>query len=154
MAEVTNYTDPISGVDVIEDVVGQVRRLLQRDCNLRREDGYSGGYKGKVKIELDCFAVRTAHVEVESPLIQSPSVIAPPVDSFPPDEIEAVHVEEILVIPQNENLQEVRSRISDNTAEKLEAESETTAEAEQAPEEHRAKRKYTRRAALAGAVSE
>jgi hypothetical protein len=151
-----NYTNPLGGHEVLADVLGQIRRRLTSDCNMRATDGYSGGYSGKITIELRLHAVRTTTVEMEIPIVQSADVVAPPADAFPSDDVEPVEIHEVIGIPVEENLLAVRDRINDNSESAIEAETEKAeeAEAEQAPEEHRAKRKYTRRAALAGAVSE
>jgi len=156
MADVSNYVNPLSGRDVVEDILGQIRRRLHGDCSLRAEDGYSGGYGGEVVIKIKCHAVRSVAIDMTIPVTQSPSLAAPAPDTFAPDELEEIVVDETIKIPIEENLTLVRDRIVDNSERAIADETEKAeeAEAEQAPEEHRAKRKYTRRAALAGAVSE
>src|ERR1700677_4628272 len=74
MSEVTNFTNPLSGHEVVEDILGQIRKRLYSDCSLRGEDGYSGGYFGSVAIKLKCNAVRTASIEMEFP-ITHPAVV-------------------------------------------------------------------------------
>lgn len=153
MADTMNYVNPLGGHEVIADVLGQIRRRLATDCNLRQTDGYSGGYSGEVKIKLRLHAVKTSEVEMLIPISQSPEVQAPAVTSFLPKEIEAVEVEEVVTIPLEDNLGTVRDRITDNSEKSIESEAEPQTE-EEVPSEPRAKRKYTRRAALAGAMSE
>ena len=155
MASDLNYTDPLSGSDVVADVLGQIRRKLATDCNLRQTDGYSGGYSGEVKIKLRLNAVRSVEVEMEIPIAQSPELPAPAPESFPPEDLEPIEIDELIMIPVNDNLVEVRERIAANSEKALEAEAEAQ---DAVPDTEdttvRTKRKYTRRAALAGAISE
>ena len=154
MPDVSNYVNPLSGRDVVEDILGQIRRKLVGDCSLRKEDGYSGGYSGTVTIKLRLNAVRIVEVEMEIPITQSADVIAPPVESFPPEDVEPVEIDEKIVIPVEENLITVRDRINENSEKTIEAESEAEAEphVEEGETTVRTKRKYSRRAALIGAV--
>ena len=156
MAETINYTNPLGGSEVVADILGQIRRRLLTDCNLRATDGYSGGYSGTVTIKLRLNAVRIVEVSMEVPITQSADVIAPPADSFHPEDVEPVEIDEKIVIPVEENLVAVRDRISDNSEKAIEAETEAVPESqgEDGEQTVHAKRKYTRRAALAGAVSE
>ncbi len=154
----TNYTNPLSGTEVIADVLGQVRRRLSTDCNLRATDGYSGGYSGQVTIKLSLNAVRSTPVEMTIPISQSPNVQAPSADSFSADELEPIEVDEKISIPVEENLVAVRDRINENSEKSIEADTEPVTEenveSDGTESAIRAKRKYTRRAALAGAVTE
>ena len=150
MPDVKNFTDPLSGWEPIEYVVGEVRKFLRRDCSLRKEDGYSGGFQGKVKIELDCFAVRTVHIEMEVP-ITLPSEVKRSLDSLPPEQVEKSEIIETIVIPREENLDAVRAHIKANNEEVTE-EAEPTEEADTST---RGRRKYARKAlAGVGAVGE
>jgi bifunctional DNA-binding transcriptional regulator/antitoxin component of YhaV-PrlF toxin-antitoxin module len=153
MANVTDFTDPLSGYDPIEDVVGQIRKYLRMDCSLRREDGYSGGFKGRIKIELDCYAVRAVHIEVEVP-ITIPPKIQEALDVLPPDQLDKFEINETIEIPLEPNLNAVRQRIKDNQPENLESEAPAPEDEENlvAP---RTKRQYRKRtAALTEAVPE
>ena len=154
MAETINYTNPLGGQEVVADILGQIRRKLATDCNLRATDGYSGGYSGTVTIKLRLNAVRISEVEMEIPITQSADVIAPPVESFPPEDVEPVEIDEKIVIPVEENLIAVRDRINENSEKTIEAESEAEVEphVEEGETTVRTKRKYSRRAALIGAV--
>ena len=157
MASDLNYTDPLSGSDVVADLLGQIRRKLTTDCNLRQADGYSGGYSGEVKIKLRLNAVRSVEVEMEIPIAQSPELPAPAPETFPPEDLEPIEIDELIMIPVNDNLVEVRERIAANSEKALEAEAEEQAAPVEVPEGEatvRQKRKYTRRQALVGAVSE
>jgi len=150
MPDVANFVNPLSGYEAIEDVAGQVRKALRRDCSLRREDGYSGGYKGKIQISLDCFAVRTTHIEVEVPITQPKEALAV-IAAAQPEDVEVDQIIETIPIAVEENLKLVRERIEENAAEPP----EPTAATEEEPNlvTGRVKRRYTRRAALAGAVA-
>jgi hypothetical protein len=151
MPEVTSFTDPLSGYDPIEDCVGQLRKFMRRDCSLRREDGYSGGFQGEIKIKLDCFAVRTVHIEMTVPITIPPEVKAS-LDALPVEQLDKFEIEETIVIPREENLNLVRERIRENSAENLENDTPAPEDEENlvAVAPH-AKRKYTRRTALVGA---
>ena len=150
MAEVMNYTNPLGGDEVVEDILGQIRKRLATDCNLRKTDGYSGGYSGKVIVSLKLHAVRISEVEMEIAVAQSPSLAAPSVDSFPPEDVEPVEIDEEIRIPLEPNLKEVRERIEENKQEPIIEPAGT----EQPETEARTKRKYTRRGALVSAVTE
>jgi hypothetical protein len=153
----TNYTNPLGGHEVVADVLGQIRRRLSSDCNLRTTDGYSGGYSGEIKIKLRLNAVRITEVEMTVPITQSPQIQAPAPETIPAENLEPVEVDETLSIPVEDNLAEVRERIEDNSEKAIEAEAEAElvpAVAEEGDSSARTKRKYTRRAALAGAISE
>jgi hypothetical protein len=156
MADVKNFTNPLGGHEVVADILGQIRRKLLTDCNLRMTDGYSGGYSGEVKISLKLNAVRITPVEMTVSIAQSLDVEAPPVESFAPEDIETVEISETISIPTEENLVAVRDRIFDNSEKTMAAEAENAAAPqEEEPEDNpRAKRKYTRRAAMAGAMTD
>ena len=152
MANVTDFTDPLSGYDPIEDVCGQVRKYLRMDCSLRKEDGYSGGFKGTIKIALDCYAVRAVHIETEVPVTMPPAV-KDALDALPPQELDKFEIAETIEIPLEPNLNAVRERIKDNSEEALKGAAPDFVGDVVAETPIRTKRKYTRHA-LAGAVSE
>jgi|ERR1700677_165977 len=145
MAEVTNFTDPISGSEVVADVLAQIKKRLATDCNLRATDGYSGGYSGTITVSLKLHAVRISEVEMTIP-ITAPALPSP--DAFPLEEIEPVEIDEVIEIPIEPNLREVRERTVENNSEPTE-ETALAVEGEEPETGTRQKRKYTRRA-LAG----
>ena len=151
MPDPSNFTNPLSGREIVNDILGQIRTRLATDCNLRASDGYSGGYSGKVHIKLSLNAVRTTPVEMEIPISTSIELNAPAPDSFPSEDLIAMEINEEISIPVEPNLNAVRERIEENK-EIPSAEHETPA-SESAPEPH-ARRKYTRRSALVSAVAE
>jgi len=149
MPDPSDFTNPLGGHEVVADVLAQIRKKLATDCNLRATDGYSGGYSGKITIALKLYAVRVNEVSMEIPITQSAGVKAPAVDDFPPEEIEAVEINDAISIPLEPNLKEVRNRTKENNDEA----SEASAPVEKEDTSQRPKRRYLRRAALAGAMS-
>ena len=151
MAKVENFTNPLSGHEIIDDVISQIRKRLSTDCNLRAVDGYSGGYSGTVTIQLRMNAVRTREVDMTIPI--SDGLKGPDVSSFPQDGLLPAEVDEVIEIPLEENLQAVRKRTIENTDEADAAQGQSTTDpVELAPTVMNQKRKYTRHA-MAGATS-
>ena len=151
MPDPTNFTNPLGGHEVVADVLAQIKKRLATDCNLRATDGYSGGYSGTVTIKLRMHAVRTSEVDMEIPITAPQS--APKPESFAPEDLEPVEIDETIDIPLEPNLKEVRERTEQNNAEpqqQAEEPSENDAN-EVAPVQ---KRKYVRKAAMAGAITE
>jgi len=157
MAGVENFTDPLSGLEIRKDITAQIDAKLATDCNLRSTDAYSGGYSGEITIKLRCHAVRTATVEMTIPISQSPEVHAPGPESFPPEDIFPVEIEETIAIPVEENLKLVRERTQENQSEAAAREPEADEEPNLV-QAARPKRNYRRRAvpelAGVGAVAE
>jgi hypothetical protein len=140
----------LSGFEVVEDVLAQIRKRLHTDCSLRKEDGYSGGYSGTVTVKLNLHAVRISEVAMEIPI--TTQIAAPAAESFPPESVEAVEVDETIQIPLEPNLREIRERTLENNTEPQETEEISQGEEPETTTVQR--RKYTRQAAMAGAVSE
>jgi hypothetical protein len=149
MADPTNFTNPLGGHEIVADVLAQIKKRLATDCNLRATDGYSGGYSGEVVIKLRCHAVRTASIDMAFPITQSLDVKAPSLDSFSPEDIEPLEIDESLVIPLEPNLNEVRIRTVENNQEVAENVPAEESEITDRPK----RRKYLKHAAMAGAVS-
>lgn len=145
MSDPTNFTNPLSGAEVVEDVLAQIRKRLHTDCSLRREDGYSGGYSGEVIVRLHCHAVRTAEIDMTIPIAADPKLPSP--SAFLPDDLEPVEVDETITIPLEPNLKEVRERTAQNNAEPQPEEPSELEVAEVAPSQQR---KYARQQALSG----
>lgn len=145
MPDPINYTNPLGGHEVLNDLLAQIKKRLSTDCNLRATDGYSGGYSGIVSVKLHLNAVKMTTVEMDIPITSLPN---PAVESFPEGDVEPVEIDEDIYIPLEPNLAEVRKRTEENSnarePEPVEADSEIV---------DRPKRKYTRRA-MAGAISE
>jgi len=148
----SNYTNPLGGNEIVADVLAQIKKRLATDCNLRATDGYSGGYSGTVSIKLNLHAVRISTVAMEIP-ITAPLGL-PAVDSFPPEDVFPVEVEEKIEIPLEPNLKEVRIRTVENNSEVAEESEPESDPAEGSDAPVRRKRRYNKALAGVGAVSE
>ena len=138
MAEVN--IEGLSGTEIIEDVLDQIRRKLKYSCNLRDTDSYGQGYSGTVTINLKMYAMDTTEDNFTvniTPKGEIPSstesVIVTPFD-----------VDEKLEIPQELDLEAVRerSKVPEPLPEPSEADGDSRMPA-------RLKRKYTRRTGVA-----
>jgi|ERR1700722_9405897 len=152
MAEVESFTNPLGGDEVVNDVLAQIRKRLATDCNLRKSDGYSGGYSGTVTIKLKLHAVRISDVEMEIS-ITSP-IGAPAVESFPADDVYPLEIEDKFEIPLEPNLKEIRIRTVENNSEVAEESEPESEPAEGSDTPVRRKRRYNKSLAGVGAVSE
>jgi hypothetical protein len=98
----------LAGDEIINDVLLQIKKALQRDCNLRTSDAYGRGYSGKIKISLSCFAMDEAKVEMEVQLSPTKDFM----DSHAPTPQDAtgtdVQVEQEIEIPLQPNLTAIR----------------------------------------------
>ena len=150
MPEVESFTNPLGGDEVVNDVLSQIRKRLATDCNLRKSDGYSGGYSGTISISLKLHAVRVTEVAMEIP-ITAPLGL-PAVEYFPTEDVFPVAVEEKIEIPLEPNLKEVRIRTVENNSESFDEPESEPAEGSDAPV--RRKRRYNKALAGVGAVSE
>ena len=150
MPEVESFTNPLGGDEVVNDVLSQIRKRLATDCNLRKSDGYSGGYSGTISISLKLHAVRVTEVAMEIP-ITAPLGL-PAVEYFPTEDVFPVAVEEKIEIPLEPNLKEVRIRTVENNSEVAEESEPEQTEGSDAPV--RRKRRYNKALAGVGAVSE
>jgi hypothetical protein len=142
-----DQVEGLSGTEIINDVVEQIRRKLQNSCDLRESDCYTQGYSGTAEIKLKLYDMDAVNVEMK---IEIPAKVESPVST---EEVEVipVDIEEKVEIPQELNLEAVRERSKQS-------------EIPPPPEEAtgttiptRLKRKYTRRnqvevAAEGGAV--
>jgi hypothetical protein len=126
---------PLTGEEIITDVLRHVEWRLRNDCNLRESDAYAGGYDGKIDIKLNCHGLDVSKVEVEV------GIGKPVVDAG------AVVIAETIDVPLEEDLDKVRQRSGqESPLEALEIESQP-----EIPPEQRT-RKYLRRASLRNAV--
>ena len=125
----------LSGTEIIDDVLAQMKRKLLTSCNLRDSDSYGQGYSAEIKISMkmygmdatpDEFTVNIAPKEL--PPVSTDEVIVTPFD-----------VAEDLTIPQELDLEVVRERTKE--PDPLPPPDET----EEARMPQRLKRKYTRR---------
>lgn len=104
MADATTYVQPLSGAEVISDLLAQIEEKLRVDCNLREIDGYSSGYKAKVTIHIECFGLDTATVDQE--VIVDETTPDPDNPLQEPD----VNLDTELVVEQEADLSAVRER--------------------------------------------
>lgn len=103
----TGVVMPLSGEEVIGDVLDQVAKALRRDCNFRSSDAYSGGYEGKIKINLTLRSIDAPVVEMEIPITPDRKQMAGEDAGV---ETAEVQVEADVEIPLETNLEEVRER--------------------------------------------
>ena len=138
MAEET-LVDGLSGVEIIEDFLDQVRRKLNRSCDLRDSDCYSQGYSATVEIHIKLFDMDTTSVDMK---IELPAKVEPPVST---EEVIVTPLEivEKVEIPQELNVEEVRARSKQDIPPPPEP---FEVEGNGIPQ--RLKRKYTRRVPL------
>ena len=136
MAE-TTMIEGLSGKEIIEDILDQIKRKLTTSCNLRDSDSYGQGYSGTVTINLKMYAMDITEDEFT---VNIQTTTEPPV-STETVTVTPIQVEEKVEIPQEQDLEAVRERIKVSAPEPPE---EPTAEGEARMPE-RLKRKYTRR---------
>ncbi len=64
----------LSGTEIIQDVLDQIKRKLMYSCDLRDSDSYGLGYSGTITISLKLYGMDATPVEVE--VIIPPKVAA------------------------------------------------------------------------------
>ena len=133
------YVTGLSGTEIVEDVLAQVKKKLLLDCNLRDSDSYGRGYSGQIDVKLKLYAMDVTDVNqtVEIPVKEDPPVTMDEVVVTP------VTLETTVEIKQEEDLLAVRDRIEEakNTEPEITPETGDGTPTE-AP---RSKRRYTRR---------
>jgi hypothetical protein len=125
----------LSGTEVIEDILAQIKRKLQTSCDLREADSYGQGYSGEIKISLKLYGMDALPAEFtvdikpkELPPVSTETTIVTPLE-----------IQESITIEQELDLEAVRERIKEP------APLPPPDEAEEARMPNRLKRKYTRR---------
>jgi len=100
----------LSGEEIINDVLFQVKKALKKDCNLRESDSYGRGYSGKVVIHLDLFAIDATPVEATVDLKPTQELLKETPET--PQDVEGsdVKVDATVEIPLNSNVDEVRKQ--------------------------------------------
>jgi hypothetical protein len=128
----------LSGVEIIEDVLAQIKRKLMYSCDLRNTDSYGQGYSGTIEIHLKLHSMDNTPVDI---VVNIPPKAEPPVST---DEVTVTPLEvvEKIEISQELDLESVRERIKE--PEPL----PPSEEEEESRMPSRLKRKYTRRNAL------
>lgn len=135
MAEI--MIEALSGAEIIDDIIAQIRRKLQTSCDLRDADSYGQGFSAEIKISLKLYAMDVIPAELT---VVIPARVEPPV-STEQTTVTPIEVEETLVIPQELDLELVRERIK--TPDPMPPPDEN----EESRMPLRFKRKYTRRLA-------
>jgi hypothetical protein len=132
-------TEGLSGTEIIDDVLAQIKRKLLTSCNLRDSDNYGQGYSAEIKISMKMYAMDatpdefTVNIAPKGlPPVSTEEVIVTPFD-----------VAEDLTIPQELDLEAVRERIKEP------APLPPASEEEENRMPARLKRKYTKRTGVA-----
>lgn len=138
----------LNGIEIIDDLLAQLRKKLIGDCNLRSIDNYSRGYSAKITYDLKCYGLDQVTVDGESSSGRER-------DDTPDEGGDGE-----LIVDQEEDLSEVRERIErakedqeQNEGEDLEVEVPTMERtADGIPVT--GKRRYTKRVKLAAGGAE
>lgn len=127
------FVMPLSGEEIINDVLLHVETKLRTDCNLRDTDAYSGGYDGVIDIKLNLHGLDVSRAEVTVDL------------GTPVDDPEANVLEEKIEIEHETDLDAVRER----------SEQEVPVQTLDSTGKHEIKgRKFARRQAVGAAIDE
>jgi hypothetical protein len=125
----------LSGTEIINDILDQVKRKLNYSCNLRDSDSYGQGYSAEITIKLKMYGMDVTPDEFA---VTIPAKSLPPVTTGETI-VTPFDVEEKIEIPQELDLEAVRERIKEPDA------APPVSEAEEARMPVRLKRKYSRR---------
>jgi hypothetical protein len=138
----------LSGQEIINDVLGQVRKALERDCNVRESDCYGRGYSGSIKLSLQLFDIDVAKIEMELPLTPTKELLASTPET--PEDVDGqdVKVDVDLEIPMTTDLTAVRERSNQNEPPAPEVPVDPTVPAPVVPQ----RRTYGKPPTLGGAV--
>jgi hypothetical protein len=128
----------LSGSEVIDDVLAQIKRKLLTSCDLRDSDNYGQGYSGTIEIKLKLHAMDDIPAEFS---VNIAPKVEPPV-SAEEVTVTPVEISETIEIPQELDLEAVRERIKEP------APLPPIDEAEEARMPNRLKRKYTKRTGI------
>lgn len=129
----TEYTEALTGEEIIVDLLEQVALKLRSDCNLRDSDSYLGGYSAKISIHLEAYGLDTAKVETQLAIGASR------------EDTESEVIHEIIDIPVETDLDAVRDR-SDQEIPTLSQETSSPLTPQ--------KRRYTKKIPMGGATGE
>jgi hypothetical protein len=129
--------EALSGTEIIDDILAQIKRKLQYSCDLRSTDAYGQGYSATIDIHLKLYSVDTVSLDMTvnmeakgEPPVSTEEVIVTPLE-----------VSEKVEIPQELDIELIRERLKDAEVEPPPPPSEI----EEARMPERMKRKYTRR---------
>lgn len=91
-------TQPLTGEEIITDLLESIAERLRANCNLRPSDSYSRGYSAKAELHIECYGLDVAKVD---------TVV---VVGEQQDDVDLELVKEKIDIPLEENLNTVRER--------------------------------------------
>jgi hypothetical protein len=128
----------LSGSEIIDDILSQIKRKLQTSCDLRDSDSYGQGFSASIEIKLKLYSMDV--IPAEFTVVIQPKV-EPPV-STETTIVTPLELTETIEIPQELDLEIVRERIKE--PEPLPPPDET----EESRMPQRLKRKYTRRTGI------
>ena len=127
--------EALSGSEIIEDVLNQIRIKMLTSCDLRDTDSYGQGYSGEIKISLKLYSMDVLPAEFFVPIAAKTE----PPASTEQVIVNPVEIEETVQIEQELDLEAVRDRMKETP------EPAPVDEAEESRMPQRLKRKYTRR---------
>lgn len=128
----------LSGTEIIDDILAQIKRKLNYSCDLRSTDCYARGYGATIEMHLKLYDADTISVDMN---VEVPFTSEPPISSED-DVVTPIEIVEKLEIPQELNLTSVRERMQIGPS------PSPPTEEEEARMPKRMKRKYTTRASL------
>jgi hypothetical protein len=97
VATTDNAVQGLNGHEVITDLLYQVEKQLQRDCNLTTMCCYEGGYEAEVQVKLKLHGIDIEKVDTT-------------VSVGVPDQRPGTTVEESVKVDRSEQLDQVRKR--------------------------------------------
>jgi hypothetical protein len=109
----TEFVAGLSGLEIINDVLGQVRKALESSCDLRESDNYGRGYSAKVTLSLQLFDMDVAKIESETILQPTKELLAKTPETPEDADGRDVKVEVTIDIPETTDLSAVRDRINE-----------------------------------------
>jgi hypothetical protein len=133
MAE--SLVEGLSGTEVVEDILAQIRRKIQTSCNFSHECNYGQSYSAEITVKIKAYAMDVTEEEFT---VIIPAKAEPPV-STEEVTVTPVEISETIEIPQELDLEIVRERTKEPDP------LPPPDEAEEARMPTRLKRKYTRR---------
>lgn len=59
------FVQPLSGSEIVEDLISQIRKKLQATGDLRSTDSYPRGYSAKFNFHVECYGLDTVNLDGE-----------------------------------------------------------------------------------------
>lgn len=119
---------PLTGEEIITDLLESIAERLRANCNLRPSDSYSRGYSAKVELHIEAYGLDAAKIDTAV-------VVGAAQDG---EDLELVR--ENIEVPREENLNTVRERSGQEEGPNL----------QMGQQNQPAKRRYARRNPLVG----